>query len=445
MSKIRLRWVMGILMFLFVLLFFAPSSEASHDGTHLTATGPETINTPHGSFTSDTKACGYCHQVHRGQSASLLRAATKRDTCFLCHDGRGSKYDVKNGKTFISTGPNAGTIVDNVAGGFSSSAGFTSKHLIEEVNSPPGGSGQSFMLVCTSCHNPHGTSNHRFLRTTVNGKVGIDVKANVSTSQFQTGTTTPATYSHKEVVSYKSGIPNFCTACHNDYLYYNAESGAIDLTKFRHPIGAKLTGGSRPTDNGDIPKSATFDPTLFTTLPTEGVPSGAYPKPVTNQVTSGGSLTAGTYYYIVTATNSEGESHQGYVKTVTGVPANGKVTLQWDAITNAVKYSVYRAGPNTSQPAALTSYNLVADSDLKKNLFLFTENANGGSFSFEDTGGTQSTVIHPPAINSQTNPAKVICLTCHYAHGTKTVDGFTGESKLKRMDNMGVCQNCHKR
>ncbi|WP_275539560.1 cytochrome c3 family protein, partial [Effusibacillus lacus] len=429
------RWLIGILGFLLLLLAFAPSSRAAHDGTHLTNSGPETANAPHGSFTSDTKACGYCHQLHRGKSATLLRAATKRDTCFLCHDGRGSKYDVKNGKTYIATGPNAGTIVDNAAGGFSSSAGFTSKHLIEEVNAPPGGNGQSFMLVCTSCHNPHGTPNHRLLRTTVNGRTNVDVQASVSVNPI----------TNKETVSYKSGTANFCSSCHTDYVYYNREAGAIDKTKYRHPIGVMLNGGTRTADDGDIPKSAKFDPTLFTNLPTEGVPSGAYPKPVQNQISTGGSLSAGTYYYIVTAANAEGESHQGHVKTVSGVPANGKVTLQWDSVANALKYSVYRAGPSATPPTGLTAYNLVADSETQKSRFAFTDNPGGGTFTFEDTGAVQSTTVHPPGINSQANPAKVFCLTCHYAHGTKTVDGFTGESKLKRMDNMGVCQNCHKR
>lgn len=48
-------------------------------------------------------------------------------------------------------------------------------------------------------------------------------------------------------------------------------------------------------------------------------------------------------------------------------------------------------------------------------------------------------------------PGKIICLTCHFPHGT-TAAGINGEtslgsfaptSRLKKLDNMAVCQNCH--
>ncbi len=54
-----------------------------------------------------------------------------------------------------------------------------------------------------------------------------------------------------------------------------------------------------------------------------------------------------------------------------------------------------------------------------------------------------------------TNPVysqnKIMCLTCHYAHGTvragTAVSSVTGapSTMLRRRDNMGVCQDCHKK
>ncbi len=54
-----------------------------------------------------------------------------------------------------------------------------------------------------------------------------------------------------------------------------------------------------------------------------------------------------------------------------------------------------------------------------------------------------------------TNPAynqnKIMCLTCHYAHGTvrsgTSISSVTGSpsTMLRRRDNMGVCEDCHKK
>lgn len=50
------------------------------------------------------------------------------------------------------------------------------------------------------------------------------------------------------------------------------------------------------------------------------------------------------------------------------------------------------------------------------------------------------------------NKDKIFCLTCHYAHGTtaqgnniSTFSPAPGSTVLKRLDNMGVCENCHKK
>jgi predicted CXXCH cytochrome family protein len=655
MKQIRIYYHLTIFIIFFSAAFFFSSIqivEASSDSTHLKDIrdindpaihpGPETHHeNPHGSYMNNTNACKDCHAVHTGKTEKLLKETTQEETCFLCHDGRGSKYDAKNGKTYDE---NTETVSDSVAGGFN---GFTSSHDVEMSNAPQGGKGLQMQLVCTSCHNPHGSENYRKLQTTVNGKTSVVVKASVSINPF----------SNKEIASYESGITTFCTSCHEDYMTYYQENPVNDSRYYRHPVETLLTGGKPRIINPSVPASLLFSPTLFTTLPTQGVPSGAYPNPASSVITgssltvtssAGGSLPSGdyeyivtkmkdgeesiigaklaaavpengkttinwppgtasdtfqiyrrkkltdsrltpvariktvtgvnsftdngnmityqppiksengtlpsgnylyliqgvtggdtsyeselisvalntteksvsfdwtaisgaskyylfradpdgsggflpfkmlakidavdsegvpipnanhyndsgyirlkplpemmptnlsgtvpvgTYYYMVTAKNALGESHQGYIKKVNTNSNGSTIVLEWDAITNATGYRVYRAQPVSGEPV-LTDFKLVADSTDAKDSFTFKENDNEGYFYFSDTNlavGTDS----PKDINSQgANTSKVVCITCHYVHGTKKTDSYTGDSKLKRLDNSGVCQNCHKR
>lgn len=639
-----------------LILFGNGVVNANHEGSHLTdvrsgndpssavTPGPERIEqNPHGLFTANTNTCSKCHSVHRGKSAKILLEQTQEQTCYLCHDGRGSKYDVKNGKYFDEE---TGIVTDSVSGGFN---GFDSSHDIEASHMAPGGDGSQIQVVCTSCHNPHGSSNHRNLQTTVNGKAGIDVKASVASSPL----------SHKEVVSYESGITNFCISCHEDYSTYYQENPVNDDRHYRHPIETLLTGGKARVESASVPKALTFAPSLFTSLPTEGVPSGAYPNPntsvvnaasLTTSLSAGGSLAAGdyyyavtkkmkngresvigyktvdsvpegsqvslswqsdplaksyivyrakkrsdgnytpitrimtsatansftdmggkinvtttekssggnlkpgetyeyyilaktngiamkesailpvtlgvedtsvtidwekadgalqyelyrsdpdgaggqlpfkllttiqtedqngnpiadaeqfldqgflslkpnpesmiitgegtlgtgTYYYIVTAVNALGESHQGYIKKVNVSASGSSIILEWAGITNAYGYKVYRAKPSAGEPS-LADFKLIASSETEAKDFVFKTDADEGYILFTDLNFTPGTLT-PPGINSQgVNAAKVVCISCHYSHGTKKKDQSTGNSHLKRMDNSGVCQNCHKK
>ncbi|MGJ7919340.1 cytochrome c3 family protein [Neobacillus sp. LXY-4] len=409
-------------------LFLVPSKMAAE----------ELVETPHYIFQNNTNMCSKCHSTHRGKSAKLLNEQSQEQTCYLCHDGRGSKYDAKNGKV---VDPVSGTITESVSGPFN---GASSAHDVESSHAAEGGSGVSIQMVCTTCHNPHGSSNHRNLQTTVNGKSGIIVEASVSVSP----------YSNKEVVSYKSGITNFCISCHEDYLTYYNENPVNEEGHYRHPINTWLTGGKTRDINAYVPNPLTFSPTLFTTLPTEGVPSGAYPLPSSKVIQDGsGSMAIGVYYYIVTAVNSLGESHQGYIKkvNVTSDLTNSSVVLEWAGITNATGYKIYRATKPTQGEPSLTDYKLVATTEADREKFVYTANEEEGTFVFKDIN-YQVGQGTPPDINSQVNPldntdvtAQVVCITCHFAHGTSKTINSTESTKLIRKDNAGVCQNCHKR
>ncbi|MDF2608014.1 MAG: doubled protein [Bacillales bacterium] len=444
-----------------------PDTNPEHNNTRIL----DQRSNPHAAFKENTNACAHCHSTHMGKSANLLRESTRKDLCFSCHDGRGSKYDSKGGLYYSS----AGTVVESLAGGFNTSAGFTSTHMIEDNNIAPGGTQDQIMLVCTSCHNPHGTGNYRNLATEINGvTIGnhnkkladardgifvaskLDPKTNLYQPDIRENSFTKA-----EVVSYGGGFDKFCSTCHKDYVFYHYEGTDMnDPTKYRHPVGALLTGGSRTTttDPQEMPLSYTYPTSLFTTLPTEGVPSGVYPLPKSSVSTTGGTLgVTGTnkYWYIITGVNMLGESHQGYIKgiSVTGATATNTVNLVYPSISNALSYKVYRAGPSATEPSR-TDFGLIASTTTAT--ASFTYDPIKREYTFKDIGSVSpDTTKNPPAINKQEpldatsqigiNAPKIMCLTCHFSHGTKSHDYYTGESKLKRKNSMGVCQDCHKK
>ena len=147
----------------------------------------------HGQFSATTDACAGCHVAHAAQMPNLLKQGpTQTHFCFLCHgDGAASApYDVEDGYTKAVTG---GAVYSSTAGGFvqqfvdADSDGVidsgelkavTSRHNVqgfvygdesgavqdttEKYFWIPGGSNylgtnnfSSSGFVCTTCHDPH--------------------------------------------------------------------------------------------------------------------------------------------------------------------------------------------------------------------------------------------------------------------------------------------------
>ncbi len=76
------------------------------------------------------------------------------------------------------------------------------------------------------------------------------------------------------------------------------------------------------------------------------------------------------------------------------------------------------------------------------------------SITLSSRGLTTTLPLEQPSGYSPSQQAddKIACLTCHFAHGTTaTMTGYaanvapTNDSALLRLDNRGVCQNCHKK
>ena len=167
-------------------------------------------------------------------------------------------------------------------------------------------------------------------------------------------------------------------------------------------------------------------PGLYTTLPTIGPPAGAQ---ITNYtIMAGGSLPAATYNYIVTARNAVGESAYGNILQIQNVPANHRIKIEWERIENAYKYRIYRkTGTGNPNNMDVTTFSYL------------TEVADYPQF-FIDTGTITPQSVSPPT----TSTAKVGCITCHFAHGTSAVAEHE-PTRLRRYDNDGICQDCHKK
>jgi predicted CXXCH cytochrome family protein len=143
-------------------------------------------NGPHGSFSATTDACASCHRSHTATYGNNALLTVDPETlCLSCHDGTGAATNVVDGIYVAASGYSTEGIdghslwgggFDNAlmntawSGSFTyngaltvASRPTTSKHNLETAgtvwgsganNSTPG----SYVLECTSCHDPHGTS-----------------------------------------------------------------------------------------------------------------------------------------------------------------------------------------------------------------------------------------------------------------------------------------------
>ncbi|TAK36644.1 MAG: hypothetical protein EPO21_01895 [Chloroflexota bacterium] len=147
-------------------------------------------------------------------------------------------------------------------------------------------------LQCTSCHNPHGTSNYRLLKQSING-VTVDVKAYNDTTNamvidegargLEAGA--PADkYTKEYYASYSSnsqGFASFCGACHTAYPSDGASLGVASNSAFgsvmhyRHrtemPYSNWTNPNTGPTQNPETNPITGTDgpggaPKLFPTL-----------------------------------------------------------------------------------------------------------------------------------------------------------------------------------
>jgi len=191
---------------------------------------------PHGGYTATTDACAGCHRTHTAAGPKLVIVANTYTLCTNCHGsaGLGANTNVDDGK-YLSTRDDTATngnvgaanTPDNsnlLAGGFVTYNGLatTSAHSPNGASlaawgngSNRGVAGTAITLDCASCHDPHGSTNYRIIKTTVNGVVGVAV------AQVDEGAA-----KDYDTEQWGAGQSNVCGACHTSYHVTTAGSGS---------------------------------------------------------------------------------------------------------------------------------------------------------------------------------------------------------------------------
>ncbi|MDA8234731.1 MAG: hypothetical protein M0Z31_08050 [Clostridia bacterium] len=347
---------------------------------------------PHGKFTTDTNACGRCHQLHQAKSARLIRfdvstnpnaKNTVYGICTYCHNFNGqSTYDVKDG--MIWDAPNGMRYATN-GGGFE-------RQLVVE-----GPTGLATLVKANSSHQVNATRD--------------DAVGGIDTRYLAPGGAS------NEHIALK------CSSCHNPHGSKNARILVEKVVWFTDSTTTTGTS-SRNTFGG-----------------------GSLSEFVDNRF--GDEVSK----YTTKISDFCGACHTDYLNTVNN-------------------------GSTQTNGAYRHMINMVKDNGLNNKSGGV---GNDGTFGYEvgrlqlPLGADGATVTNP--LTTATGFERVVCTTCHFAHGTgaemtkdvvygnarweastnvttgtkyylttAVVNGVSNETiKNLRMDNRGVCQNCHNR
>lgn len=119
--------------------------------------------------------------------------------------------------------------------------------------------------------------------------------------------------------------------------------------------------------------------------------------------TTGGSISAGTYYYVVTAVGTDGESLSSNEVSITTTGSTSTVTLSWSAPSGAISYNLYRSTTSGGETADGT--------------FVFNTNSNSNQTDVNGTVGSIQPWGSPPLAVTEINGASTATIT---AQGTNT-------------------------
>ncbi|PKM81685.1 MAG: hypothetical protein CVU89_07985 [Firmicutes bacterium HGW-Firmicutes-14] len=371
----------------------------------------------HGEYENDTNSCASCHQTHTASGKKLLFKNGVYNTCTACHDGTLGFYNVFEAS-------NAGTFGGDPANGASVHMATGSM----TVAAAPGGDRDSTDtnswgadFTCASCHAPHGSYSDRLLHYNPNN---IGATAPTDASGNPTG--------GKKIMNatVTKGADGHYTAADADgnavsgpWLYgytYGKPKVYWSQIRVKDPATGTFTHKyfDDPTQSWNDVLHVNYRGGYFTD--DEGVLAGIADADIQIDVAPA---------TVVKMSQSD--------LNIPAAQALGLPVTQIDG---------YEKGISAFCAACHTDYN---SNSAQTETGTFSK-----AFRHKIVQGLKTGMVGEPDAYGNQN-ATMICLSCHFAHGTdnslmkdaRDVQGASTDvnasSALKRYTNMAVCWKCH--